>query len=810
MEASYAQQSSPVASTSSSCSPSTSPLCSIPRHHHFLLDHPSCDIVRRLVSGSSRGDELVSLLLLHGLHPSSSCDDMQLAVLSHITSGACFSNHDAVGCHHAFAHVVPRVVSGSLSRAELASLLEVHGIVPNDNFSCDDMQLTFLSHIFSGTCFFKPDSPGCAATCRSRGSTVSQYITSTLSDVLLSEPPWTTRELSVLCKALGSPATLNVRKACVNYLETYRSSFSSSWSPALIVEDIFKLSAVSLRACCNCHGVSFQEKDSLETLRSRIIHHLCMDGCQMLEERRGLAVCRKNTPLWTTLLIGLMNDILLRRAQARPLKRVLTTLNIPFPVNATFRDLRNIVRGELESLRRGKRVSDRCEAKTAKRDLKLFPPLQSVEERAECWPQVVTDSLKEKVLTDFLDETSSAALSESVCAVCGESKVSSKMHLGSVNLDEIEVPLLTRPHSHIPNPCPVAQHAGRFLALEAMYLDWNGIHLPDDCNNEIRLNVCIDCYGPLVTKNKIPPCALANGLFLGQVPPELKDLTVVEEALIARRRAKAWIVHLQESADEDEDGRRPANVNIPPRQRAMKGHVITYPSKPEKVSPFLPSSLESVSSLMCVVFVGSKAPTKEWLKTKAKPLVVRREKVRKALLWLRQNNDLYRDIKFNEDVLQSLPVEDILPVEVHVEQPNAANEAQGGRYDSGVNASCECEKTCTCRPSEAVLQSLVITDLDNINVSSSQMKAAALKHLKSGKGFLEVQHEPDPVNEYEDELLFPLLYPTLFPYGTGGFEAKDCPVRLSMKRQAKHFFNLRDSRFREHYSFLFTTFNILQ
>lgn len=68
-----------------------------------------------------------------------------------------------------------------------------------------------------------------------------------------------------------------------------------------------------------------------------------------------------------------------------------------------------------------------------------------------------------------------------------------------------------------------------------------------------------------------------------------------------------------------------------------------------------------------------------------------------------------------------------------------------------------------------------------------------------------------------------MMYPTLFPYGLGGFENADDseltvngpwqPWRktpLSLKRHVKHLFSLSDKRFQEHYLFLFTTFNILQ
>ena len=55
-----------------------------------------------------------------------------------------------------------------------------------------------------------------------------------------------------------------------------------------------------------------------------------------------------------------------------------------------------------------------------------------------------------------------------------------------------------------------------------------------------------------------------------------------------------------------------------------------------------------------------------------------------------------------------------------------------------------------------------------------------------------------------------MIYPTLFPYGIGGFEENLQSSKLTMKTQIKHLFKLTDRHFQEHYSFLFTAFNILQ
>ncbi|THU75801.1 hypothetical protein K435DRAFT_706396, partial [Dendrothele bispora CBS 962.96] len=119
--------------------------------------------------------------------------------------------------------------------------------------------------------------------------------------------------------------------------------------------------------------------------------------------------------------------------------------------------------------------------------------------------------------------------------------------------------------------------------------------------------LCPECYR-FLTRGKVPPLSLANHMFLGDVPPELRDLTVVEEAMIARCRTKCWIIQLKEEE----------RASDPITQRGVKGHIIIYPQQPSAVAKLLPPSIEEISSPICVLFIGSQPPSSEWLRTKAK------------------------------------------------------------------------------------------------------------------------------------------------------------------------------------------------
>jgi hypothetical protein len=51
------------------------------------------------------------------------------------------------------------------------------------------------------------------------------------------------------------------------------------------------------------------------------------------------------------------------------------------------------------------------------------------------------------------------------------------------------------------------------------------------CGDTIELCVCPGCEGEL-SRNRMPPFAIANGLAIGLLPIELRDLTSIEIALV--------------------------------------------------------------------------------------------------------------------------------------------------------------------------------------------------------------------------------------------------------------------------------------
>jgi hypothetical protein len=168
---------------------------------------------------------------------------------------------------------------------------------------------------------------------------------------------------------------------------------------------------------------------------------------------------------------------------------------------------------------------------------------------------------------------------------------------------------------------------------------------------------------------------------------------------------------------------------------------------------------------------------------------------------------LYRDIKINAECLQQLEENPVLPFNIEHVRETSANAAATSRYDS----SPEPDTFAKPRDGAVPLPSIIITDVD-CHASSNELRATALRHVKKSEGgYIQIPHDCEPENEFRrDSLLFPLVYPTLFPYGIGGPNDSKRDVPRSLKHHVKHLLSLSDSRFQEHPSFSFTAFNILQ
>lgn len=76
-------------------------------------------------------------------------------------------------------------------------------------------------------------------------------------------------------------------------------------------------------------------------------------------------------------------------------------------------------------------------------------------------------------------------------------------------------------------------------------------------------------------------------------------------------------------------------------QLALKGNVITFMQNVPNIVKSLPLDVDDLCDILKIIFVGAKIPNRVELR---RICGVNREKVHSALIWLKNNNHMYRDI----------------------------------------------------------------------------------------------------------------------------------------------------------------------
>ena len=591
-----------------------------------------------------------------------------------------------------------------------------------------------------------------------------------------------------------------------------------------VLEDLPALPGHALLAIARSHGLRVDDSQRsllVDTLTAHIAtgacaRRLCGEGgpaCIVVREQMSDAGDMTSSDV-DVFQIQLLRH-LVKRLKYRGLRSLCRTHDICFDSRDRPGTLRRKLSTYLTNLAKAKNVR-RVEARDKRRAAVARDDQarrQSLETVRSTWPSQLTTSAKEELVRAFRKESGSEQLRTFHCASCVASYPDAQKHVvpfDDVPLDCFQCPPDLRPFLH--NSVGLPSLRGDYSDI-VLYADSVAFH----CGRPVSIDVCADCAS-FIRRSKCPPLAVVNLNFLGDVPAELRDLTFIEEQIVALCRAKCTIVHLKDSCERELEQCSDCDNtdrHAPNDQRGFKGHIIVYPQRPDEVVNLLPLSLQDISSPVCVIFVGSKAPTLEWLRKRAKPLLVRRERVRAALYWLKAHNDLYANLEISESRLATLPENDLLPVHVEHVSPSAAQDVLTSRYDlaSSDNDEQDVELPPSARTIERMeseFSKVVVTDVDG-RAPANELRAAALRHVKEkGGAYVEIPHGPRPVNEFCNPALFPQIYPCLYPYGLGGFEDDRRQTSLGFQRHVRHLLELKDSRFREHHSFMFTAFNILQ
>ena len=254
-------------------------------------------------------------------------------------------------------------------------------------------------------------------------------------------------------------------------------------------------------------------------------------------------------------------------------------------------------------------------------------------------PSPLSSELCQNIVLDFCADTSPETFEEAGCAVCGKlTPVGEMEELSEVeNIGLLKVDAVMR-RARCKSSDPVRELRGPVLA--------------PGCNR-----VCRICVSTLDT-NKMPIMALANGIWIGEIPDELQNLTYVEQLLIARVWHNRCIVKVSSGMSK------------------MRANAISFSNPMPKIYNVLPPPVEEMDKVLAFIYTGPCKPTKaDLLQT---PLLVRCLKVFKALVWLKLNHIDYYDCEISDRNLALYPDEGpLVVVNYHPSSSNKNPESTG-------------------------------------------------------------------------------------------------------------------------------------
>lgn len=222
------------------------------------------------------------------------------------------------------------------------------------------------------------------------------------------------------------------------------------------------------------------------------------------------------------------------------------------------------------------------------------------------------------------------------------------------------------------------------------------------------------------------------------------------------------------------------------------------------IATSLPFHINDVCETIKIIFVGRFIPKAINFQ---KILVVRRQKVYNALIWLKNNNHLYKDIEINKQNLESLPENEVPQVLMDtIKMYDTQTTPEGYVKDPLHEDLSELEN-------EIPINVTALVDTDGVNVTSEQINKEILNKISRNdktNAVYAIPHIGTPINEYSNPKLLMSLYPTLFPYGMGGVEDFTKPTAVTFEKHIQYLLSYADGRFERNHSFIFIAFNIIQ
>ena len=181
-------------------------------------------------------------------------------------------------------------------------------------------------------------------------------------------------------------------------------------------------------------------------------------------------------------------------------------------------------------------------------------------------------------------------------------------------------------------------------ALDHLMVSRHGIKNADK-DSDVQLNVCEECLNPLKRKT-VPRHALANGLYVGELPEHLKNISWIEEQICALARTGPIEYHLYGSDSKEQPFLARGNVCVHPQPTVSTANIL----------PLLP---QDINEMIAVIFTSSLNKMPENITCHV--FCVCKRVIHEFLVYMCAVNPLYKDVIIGEEHLNMYPEDGVLP-----------------------------------------------------------------------------------------------------------------------------------------------------
>ena len=209
-------------------------------------------------------------------------------------------------------------------------------------------------------------------------------------------------------------------------------------------------------------------------------------------------------------------------------------------------------------------------------------------------------------------------------------------------------------------------------------------------------------------------------MWIGDVPDELKGLTIPEQKLISLYRHNSCIIKLHSPWHSSSTA-----------QPALKGNCITFPQNVSNIATSLPLSPNELAESIKIIFIGASKPSRHHLR---KVLTVRRQRILDALNWLKNNNTLYSHITLDRHIIDTLPDNDI-PESLwetldHIEDTTSANAEREGYTEDPLDSEQAIGEETSCN--FVPMNPSGVLDVNGASVSAEELNNEMCRKLQIG------------------------------------------------------------------------------